>query len=134
MSNIHNVYISLNYDPTTKTEEKPWITLCLLGNCSNFLSSVFFFVVCLFFFFKISFVKNFIMDTIRVSNSMKIDQVHIFSDRMWFQTVYNDNQHTTPAGKEMFTNLSLWSFRAFCLIVYHGDFNEYCWQLTIKCP
>ena len=96
MSNIHNVYISLNYDPMTQSKEKPWITLCMLGNCSYFLSSVFFFF---FFFFKIAFAKYFIMDTIRVLNSMKLDQVHIFSDRMWFQTVYNNNQHTTtPAA------------------------------------
>ena len=38
------------------------------------------------------------MDTIRVLNSIKSDQAHIFSDRMWFRTVYNNNQHTTPAA------------------------------------
>ena len=45
MSNIHNVYISLNYDLRTQSKGKPWITLCMLGNFSYILSSVIFFKI-----------------------------------------------------------------------------------------
>ena len=88
------------------------LTLCMLGNFA------YFFVVCRFFFSKLTFSKNYFGNTIRVSNSLDPDQArHVVGSDLG-PNCLQGYQQTTLGGKELSVSYSHLIFGHFNVMIF----------------